>query len=62
VSSVIIGATKPEQLQDNLKTTGWTLTPEEVAALDAISVPPRLYPNWMLDFTRLDRQDPSMIM
>ncbi len=62
VSSVIIGATKPEQLQDNLKTTEWQLTAEEVAALDAVSAPPRLYPNWMLEFTRLDRDNPQMMM
>ena len=62
VSSVIIGATKPEQLQDNLKTTEWTLTAEEVAALDAVSAPPRLYPGWMLEFTRLDRENPKMVL
>lgn len=62
VSSVIIGATKPEQLQDNLKTVEWQLSAEEVAALDEISTPPRLYPHWMLEFTRLDRDNPAMIM
>jgi aryl-alcohol dehydrogenase-like predicted oxidoreductase len=62
VSSVIIGATKPEQLQDNLKTVDWQLSAEEVAALDEISTPPRLYPHWMLEFTRLDRDNPAMIM
>jgi aryl-alcohol dehydrogenase-like predicted oxidoreductase len=62
VSSVIIGATKPEQLQDNLKASEWRLSTDEVAALDAVSTPPRLYPNWMLEFTRLDRDNPQMIM
>lgn len=62
VSSVIIGATKPEQLQDNLKASEWRLSNDEVAALDAVSTPPRLYPNWMLEFTRLDRDNPQMIM
>ena len=61
VSSVIIGATKPEQLQDNLGASDWQLTPEEVAALNAASAPPRLYPNWMLEFTRLDRDNPKMM-
>ena len=62
VSSVLIGATKPEQLQDNLKTVEWELSPEEIQALDAVSAPPRLYPHWMLDLTRLDRTDPRMIL
>jgi aryl-alcohol dehydrogenase-like predicted oxidoreductase len=60
VSSVIIGATKPEQLEDNLKTVTWELTPEEVQALDAVSPLPRVYPKWMLDFTRLDRDNPRL--
>lgn len=55
VSSVLIGATKPEQLQDNLKTVEWMLDEAEVAQLDALSAPPRPYPHWMLDFTRGDR-------
>ena len=61
VSSVLVGATKPEQLQDNLKTVEWTLTEEEVKALDAVSEPPRIYPKWMLDFTRFDRDNPQML-
>jgi hypothetical protein len=40
----------------------WSLTPEEVARLDAVSEPPRMYPKWMLDFTRLDRDDPQMML
>ena len=59
---MIVGATKPEQLQDNLKAVEWQLTAEEVATLDAVSAPPRLYPNWMLEFTRLDRDNPQMMM
>jgi aryl-alcohol dehydrogenase-like predicted oxidoreductase len=62
VSSVLIGATRPEQISDNLDTVTWSLTPEEMARLDAVSEPPRLYPKWMLDFTRLDRADPKMMM
>ncbi|MDM9652807.1 aldo/keto reductase [Stutzerimonas stutzeri] len=62
VSSVLIGATKPEQLEDNLNTAAWSLTPDEVARLDAVSEPPRMYPKWMLDFTRLDRDDPQIML
>jgi len=62
VSSVIIGATKVEQLQDNLKTVTWQLSDEEVKSLDAVSELPRLYPKWMLEFTRLDRDNPNMLL
>ncbi len=45
VSSVIIGARNEEQLRQNLGAVGWTLTAEQVAALDAASdvLPP--YPH-----------------
>jgi aryl-alcohol dehydrogenase-like predicted oxidoreductase len=47
VSSVIIGARTPEQLADNLKTTGWEMSAEEMSRLDEMSQPPSLYPHWM---------------
>ena len=37
VSSVIAGATKPEQLEANVRATEWTLTPEDLAEIDAIT-------------------------
>ncbi|KTW13785.1 aldo/keto reductase [Sphingomonas sanguinis] len=45
VASVIIGARDEAQLRDNLGAVGWTLTPEQVASLDAASdvLPP--YPH-----------------
>lgn len=45
VSSVIIGARNEDQLRDNLGAIGWSLTPEQVATLDAASdvLPP--YPH-----------------
>jgi aryl-alcohol dehydrogenase-like predicted oxidoreductase len=55
VSSVIIGARTKEQLSDNLKTSDWEMTPEEVIRLDEISKPPRVYPNWMLAVTGQNR-------
>ncbi|MGB5235080.1 MAG: aldo/keto reductase [Candidatus Macondimonas sp.] len=61
VSAVLVGATKPEQLQDNLKAIGWTLEEAEVKALDAVSQPGRPYPHWMLDFTRGDRTSSQML-
>ncbi|WP_316042167.1 aldo/keto reductase [Nocardiopsis sp. CNR-923] len=37
VSSVIVGAREEDQLRDNLGATGWELTPDQVARLDAVS-------------------------
>lgn len=37
VASVIAGATKPEQVEQNVRAAGWELTPEEVAAVDQIT-------------------------
>jgi len=39
VSSVIAGATKPEQIEANIKAVGWKMTPEELAEIDRISRP-----------------------
>jgi len=36
VASVIAGATKPEQLDANVKAAEWTLTPEDLAEIDAM--------------------------
>lgn len=55
VTSVIIGARNKEQLADNLKTSDWEMTAEEVARLDELSKPPRVYPYWMLERMSLDR-------
>jgi aryl-alcohol dehydrogenase-like predicted oxidoreductase len=37
VSSVIAGATKPEQLEANVKAADWMLTPEDLADIDRIT-------------------------
>ena len=55
VSSVIIGARNKEQLAEDLKTSDWEMTPEEVAGLDEISILPRAYPYWMLNRLIQDR-------
>ncbi|MFJ3444027.1 aldo/keto reductase [Streptomyces sp. NPDC086081] len=44
VSSVIIGARDERQLRQNLGAVGWSLTPEQVARLDAASHRPAPYP------------------
>ncbi|MGD0036947.1 MAG: aldo/keto reductase [Bacteroidota bacterium] len=55
VTSVIIGVRNKEQLTDNLKTTDWEMTAEEIARLDELSKPPKVYPYWMLERMSLDR-------
>jgi aryl-alcohol dehydrogenase-like predicted oxidoreductase len=45
VSSVIVGASKPEQLADNLAAADVELTDDEVATLDAVDAPAPLYPH-----------------
>jgi aryl-alcohol dehydrogenase-like predicted oxidoreductase len=37
VSSVIAGATKPEQLEQNVRAANWKLTPEELSQVDQIT-------------------------
>ena len=55
ITSVIIGAKNKEQLADNLKTTDWEMSMEEIARLDELSKPPKVYPYWMLEKMSLDR-------
>ncbi len=47
ISSIIIGANKMSQLEDNLKAIEVNLTPEDIASLDEITAPVSLYPGWM---------------
>jgi aryl-alcohol dehydrogenase-like predicted oxidoreductase len=49
VTSVIVGAKKPEQLTDNLAATRVTLGEAELAALDEVSRLPAEYPGWMFE-------------
>jgi len=46
VASVIIGARNEAQLRENLGATGWALSGEQVAKLDAASAVPLAYPYW----------------
>lgn len=48
VTSVIVGAKRPDQLADNLKSTGIVLTADDLKALDAASALPPEYPGWMI--------------
>ncbi len=49
VTSVIIGAKRPDQLEDNIAATRVALTADELTALDKVSALPPEYPGWMLD-------------
>ncbi len=46
VSTLIIGARNEQQLRQNLGAVGWSLTPEQIAKLDAASEVPVAYPYW----------------
>jgi len=54
VTSVIIGAKRLDQLQDNLAAVELTFTQDELRQLDEVSALPPEYPGWVLPF-----QEPS---
>jgi aryl-alcohol dehydrogenase-like predicted oxidoreductase len=49
VTSVIVGARDTAQLEENLKAMNWSMTPDEVASIDAVAPPAPAYPYWMLE-------------
>jgi aryl-alcohol dehydrogenase-like predicted oxidoreductase len=49
VTSVIVGAKRPDQLADNIASTRVALGAEELAALDQASALPAEYPGWMFE-------------
>ncbi len=55
VTSVIIGANKMAQLEDNLKSADIVLSQEEVERLSAVTAPRPLYPEWMAEFQNAER-------
>lgn len=46
VASIIVGASKIHQLEDNLKAVEVKLSEAEIAELDEMTKPPVLYPHW----------------
>ena len=56
VTTVIIGANKMEQLEDNLKAIEVNFTEEELKKIDEVSQLPAEYPGWMLERTGGDRK------
>jgi aryl-alcohol dehydrogenase-like predicted oxidoreductase len=59
VSSVIIGAKRLEQLQDNLAAIELTLTQDEIRQLEEVSALGLEYPGWVLPFQGADRLGPA---
>ncbi|MEP0914451.1 aldo/keto reductase [Leptolyngbya sp. GB1-A1] len=47
ISSVIVGANKMHQLEDNLEAADLRLSAAEIHQLDTLTTPPSLYPGWM---------------
>jgi len=56
VTTVIIGAKRPDQLQDNLKSIDITFTSDELQRLHEVSKLPSEYPAWMLERQGADRK------
>jgi aryl-alcohol dehydrogenase-like predicted oxidoreductase len=56
VTTVIIGANKMDQLEDNLKSIDVKFTAAELEQLDKVSQLPFEYPGWMLERTGADRK------
>jgi aryl-alcohol dehydrogenase-like predicted oxidoreductase len=55
VTTLVIGAKTPEQLEDNLQATSLKLTPEQLTALNTASALPPEYPGWMVVRQNEDR-------
>jgi aryl-alcohol dehydrogenase-like predicted oxidoreductase len=60
VSSVILGARNEKQLQQNLGAIGWSLTPKQVAKLDAASETTLTYPYWHQRLVAQKRNPPPI--
>jgi len=58
VTSVLVGAKRLEQLEENLAAANVELTDDEIRRLDEVSALPLEYPGWMVDFQKRDRLEP----
>ncbi|WP_213767862.1 aldo/keto reductase [Caballeronia sp. dw_19] len=58
VTSVLVGAKRLNQLEDNIAAIDITLSEEEMRQLDAVSELPLEYPGWMLATQGADRMGP----
>ena len=57
VTSVIIGAKRPEQLADNIAATSMRLTPHDLERIDQASRLPAEYPGWMSELQGENRRN-----
>ncbi len=55
VTSVIIGAKRPDQLTQNLAAVDLKLTADQIKSLDEVSQLPPEYPGWMIPFQNINR-------
>lgn len=55
VTSIIIGANKMSQLDDNLKASDLNLTAKEIEQLSATTTPAQRYPDWMIELQNQGR-------
>jgi len=60
VTSIIIGAKRMDQLNDNIAAVDLKLTPDELKQLDEVSTLPAEYPGWILSFVSANRIDPNV--
>jgi aryl-alcohol dehydrogenase-like predicted oxidoreductase len=60
VTSVIIGAKRLDQLQDNIAAAELKLTENEIKRLDDVSALPPEYPGWMVSLLNMNRLDPAV--
>ena len=61
VTTVIIGAKRMEQLEDNLKAVDVRLTDDDLAALDKVSALSPEYPGWMVAFQGGQRRPAAFV-
>jgi aryl-alcohol dehydrogenase-like predicted oxidoreductase len=59
VTSIIIGANKMSQLEDNLKAADLELSPEEIEEISRTTAPAVLYPQWMIERMNTGRVTPA---
>ena len=55
VANIIVGARTEAQLKDNLAAAELKLTAEELNQIDAVSLPPLIYPYWHQNSTAASR-------
>lgn len=55
VTTSVIGARKPEQLEDNLASVDLELSADEISRIEQVGRPPLIYPYWHQNKTAADR-------